>query len=438
MSGTVRAGEREALFSLHGVDVRFGRVPALAGATLSIHAGERVALIGANGSGKSTLLRLLHGLRAACRPALRQPRRAARQAMLFQRPHMLRASVRNNVALALWLPARAGAHARREAAVALGRVGLAELAGRNARTLSGGQQQRLALARAWALQPDVLLLDEPTASLDPTAKREVEALIADAAHGRTLVFASHNLGQVKRLASRVVYLEHGRVLADLPVHDFFNGPLPEEARLFVKGEMRMKMSFNAILAPSALATAGCRAAPGHSAETITMASTTSTEQSGLFAHLLPAFKQASGIDVKVVAVGTGQALDMAGAATPTCCSCTTPRPRRSSSPKASRPSACRSCTTTSCWSGPKSDPAGVQGQGHRRRAEEDRGGQRALRLARRQERHPRGRAPLVERRPAWPRQASPCPTTRRAAATRNAAAAWARRSTSRRRAAPTC
>ena len=103
----------------------------------------------------------------------------------------------------------------------------------------------LALARAWALQPDVLLLDEPTASLDPHAKREVEALIAEFASGTaaamTLVFASHNLGQVKRLASRVVYLEQGRVLADLPVDDFFDGVLLQSAypaaHLFVKGEL---------------------------------------------------------------------------------------------------------------------------------------------------------------------------------------------------------
>ena len=102
------------------------------------------------------------------------------------------------------------------------------------------------MARAWALRPDVLLLDEPTSSLDPHAKREVELLMADlaASHGQagpghpvTMVFSSHNLGQVKRLASRVIYLEHGAVLADLPVHDFFNGPLPDAARLFVKGEM---------------------------------------------------------------------------------------------------------------------------------------------------------------------------------------------------------
>jgi tungstate transport system ATP-binding protein len=227
----------EVLFSLHEIDVHYGRVPALVDATLSIHAGERVALIGANGSGKSTLLRVLHGLVPHASGAFvgSVPLRA--QAMLFQRPHMLRMSVRNNVALALWLHGARWRSAQREATAALGRVGLEALAGRNARTLSGGQQQRLALARAWALKPAVLLLDEPTASLDPTAKRDVETLIADAAHGRTLVFASHNLGQVKRLATRVVYLERGRVLADLPVDDFFNGPLPEEARMFVKGEL---------------------------------------------------------------------------------------------------------------------------------------------------------------------------------------------------------
>jgi tungstate transport system ATP-binding protein len=121
-------------------------------------------------------------------------------------------------------------------------VGLSELAFRNASTLSGGQQQRLALARAWALQPDVLLLDEPTSSLDPHAKREVEALMEEFARdGMTLVFASHNLGQVKRLATRVIYLEQGRVLADLPVQEFFNGPLlartSREADLFLKGEL---------------------------------------------------------------------------------------------------------------------------------------------------------------------------------------------------------
>jgi tungstate transport system ATP-binding protein len=170
------------------------------------------------------------------------------QAMLFQRPHLLRMTVLRNLALGLWLRGTPWGDAKVRALAALERVGLAALAGRHARQLSGGQQQRVALARAWALQPQVLLLDEPTASLDPHAKREVEALIdgfAQQALGApaamTLVFSSHNLGQVKRLASRVIYLEHGRVLADLPVHDFFSAQLLQQqypaAHLFLKGEL---------------------------------------------------------------------------------------------------------------------------------------------------------------------------------------------------------
>lgn len=234
---------------LRQVTVQYGRVVALSDVTLRIAPGERVALVGANGSGKSTLLRVLHGLAApngGAHGAGLQCDAALRQAMLFQRPHMLRTSAQNNVALALWLRGTRWRDARIAALAALQRVGLQDIAAQNARTLSGGQQQRVALARAWALRPDVLLLDEPTASLDPHAKREVEALMADfaashgaagPAHAMTMVFSSHNLGQVKRLASRVIYMEHGRVLADLPVHDFFNGPLPEAARLFVKGEL---------------------------------------------------------------------------------------------------------------------------------------------------------------------------------------------------------
>ena len=225
------------LFELNAVDVSFGQTRALAGCALSIQAGERVALVGANGSGKSTLLRTMHGL---VPPTLGTVFRdtSARQAMLFQRPYMLRASALNNVALGLWLKAVPWKNAQAQALQALARVGLAGVAHRNAKALSGGQQQRLALARAWALQPQVLLLDEPTASLDPAAKREVETLMAEFADaGMTLIFSSHNLGQVKRLASRVIYLEHGRLLADLPTHDFFNGPLPLEAEMFVKGEL---------------------------------------------------------------------------------------------------------------------------------------------------------------------------------------------------------
>jgi tungstate transport system ATP-binding protein len=235
------------VFRLAAASVQFGQpahaVQALAEVTLQIHPGERVALVGSNGCGKSTLLRLMHGL---LQPTVGQVHSAPdlRQAMLFQKPHLMRLSVQANIALGLWLRGTPWRSANTKAFDVLARVGLTGIANRSARQLSGGQQQRVALARAWALSPQVLLLDEPTASLDPHAKREVEALIEAFASGpntMTLIFASHNLGQVKRLASRVIYLEHGRVLADLSVDDFFSGPLLQQqfpaAHLFVKGEL---------------------------------------------------------------------------------------------------------------------------------------------------------------------------------------------------------
>jgi tungstate transport system ATP-binding protein len=231
---------------LHDAGVQFGTgrssVQALCGISMQIAPGERVALVGSNGSGKSTLLRLLHGL---LRPHSGRVQRVPdlRQAMLFQRPYLMRLSVQTNMALGLWLQGAPWSQARERALAALARVGMRELAQRNARMLSLGQQQRVAIARAWTVAPQMLLLDEPTASLDPHAKREVEELIEEFVNlgdAMTLVFASHNLGQVKRLASRVIYLERGRILADLPVQDFFNGTVLSarypQAHSFVKGE----------------------------------------------------------------------------------------------------------------------------------------------------------------------------------------------------------
>ncbi|PIT78145.1 ATP-binding cassette domain-containing protein [Limnohabitans sp. G3-2] len=233
--------------SLSAVSVHLGAQAALTDVSVRIEAGERVALVGANGSGKSTLLRTLHGLVLPTQGQVVQAP-GVRQAMLFQRPHLLRLSALNNVALGLWLDRTRGlawAAAQALALQALERVGLQSVARQNGRQLSGGQQQRLALARAWARQPDVLLLDEPTASLDPHAKREVEALMAEFAcapeRPLTLVWASHNLGQVKRLATRVIYLEFGQVMADMPVADFFNptqlAAHSPAAHVFVQGEL---------------------------------------------------------------------------------------------------------------------------------------------------------------------------------------------------------
>ncbi len=234
--------EPTPLVRLHAAGVAFGAVRALHDVSLTLHRGERLALVGANGSGKTTLLRLLHGLQAASgkveRLPLRPEGRAPVAAMLFQRPFLLSLSVRANVMLALALRGVPRSERASRCARALHAVGLAALALRPARALSGGQQQRLALARAWALTPDILFLDEPTASLDPSAKREIEQLIERvAAAGVTLVMSTHNLGQAKRLAGRVIYLEGGRLVVDLPVHDFFTAALPAEAALFLKGEL---------------------------------------------------------------------------------------------------------------------------------------------------------------------------------------------------------
>lgn len=226
---------------LQQASVHFGQHQALREVNLSVHAGERVALVGANGCGKSTLLRLAHGLLPPSQGQVVRDR-AVRQAMVFQRPHMLRTTALRGVALGIWLQGVPWRAALEQAMQAIVHVGLQDLAHRSARHLSGGQQQRLALARAWALQPHCLMLDEPTSSLDPHAKREVERLLHEwvQASALTLLFSSHNLGQVKRLATRVIYLEAGRVLADLPVADFFEKPLAHthpEAHLFLKGEL---------------------------------------------------------------------------------------------------------------------------------------------------------------------------------------------------------
>jgi tungstate transport system ATP-binding protein len=227
----------DLLIELRGAGVNFGATTALADVDFVLRRGDRVALIGTNGSGKTTLLRLLHG-QIVGRGERRLPLGALSQAMVFQRPFMLRLSVWHNLHIALWLAGVPRDQRQQRAAEALARVGLADQRDRPARVLSGGQQQRLALARAWAVRPQVLFLDEPTASLDPHAKREVEALIGEFAdEGMTLVMSTHNLGQAKRLASRVVYLEGGRLIVDRPTELFFNDALPEAAAQFVKGEL---------------------------------------------------------------------------------------------------------------------------------------------------------------------------------------------------------
>jgi tungstate transport system ATP-binding protein len=207
---------------------------------LTIAPRSRTFVLGPNGSGKSTLLRLLHGLIGPDEGEVTwggETVRPLRQAMVFQRAVLLRRSAAGNVRHALALAGMRGEEAEARTQSAIARVGLAALAHRAARVLSGGEQQRLALARASALEPDVLFLDEPTASLDPPSTRDVEDIVqAIHAGGTTIVMTTHRLAQAKRLADDVIFLDGGRVTECTPAAQFFAQPSSPEGRAFLDGE----------------------------------------------------------------------------------------------------------------------------------------------------------------------------------------------------------
>ena len=206
--------------------------------TLDIEPGPSTIILGANGAGKSVLMRLMHGLLqpTAGRVTWRSDEARRHQAMVFQRPVMLRRSALANVVYPLRFAGVAAAD--KVAMDALAEVGLAHVALRPARVLSGGEQQRLALARAWALHPEVLFLDEPTANLDPGATREIENVIkAFDAAGTKIVMSTHSLGQARRLGDEVIFLHQGRVAERAPIERFFPQPASPEAAAFVKGEL---------------------------------------------------------------------------------------------------------------------------------------------------------------------------------------------------------
>jgi len=209
--------------------------------SVEIEPGPRTIILGSNGAGKSVLMRLCHGLLrpSAGRIAWRGPNEGrGRQAMVFQRPVMLRRSAFSNVLYGLKLAGVSRAERELRAGDVLDAVGLSEVATRPARVLSGGEQQRLALARAWALNPEVLFLDEPTANLDPNATRDVETIISQIRAGGTkIVMTTHNLGQARRLGDEILFLSHGRLVERSPVEQFFRQPASAEAAAFIRGEL---------------------------------------------------------------------------------------------------------------------------------------------------------------------------------------------------------
>lgn len=236
MTGTILPLEVRGLVYVAG-----GR-RLLDGIDFDLAAGSRTVLLGPNGAGKSLILRLCHGLiqptggvvswRGVAGQASRE------QAMVFQKPVLLRRSAAANLEFALSCRGVPRRRRRDLAYRALEETGLGHLARRPARVLSAGEQQRLALARAWALRPQVLFLDEPTANLDPSATRAVEEIIgAIDRSGTKIVLTTHDLGQARRLAQDVMFLHRGRLIESGPADAFFAAPRTPPARAFIAGDL---------------------------------------------------------------------------------------------------------------------------------------------------------------------------------------------------------
>jgi tungstate transport system ATP-binding protein len=211
--------------------------------SFTLEANSLTVILGPNGAGKSLLLRLCHGLLHPTSGTIQWSNKAPSEArrwlaMVFQHPVLLRRSVAANIAYGLRIRGVGWRERKNRVAAALTHTDLSHLADQPARLLSGGEQQRLAIARAWALQPQVLFLDEPTSNLDPAATRAVEDLIQTIHRaGTTLVMTTHDLGQARRLAREVLFLHQGRLLEHTPASEFFIRPKTLEAAAFIEGKL---------------------------------------------------------------------------------------------------------------------------------------------------------------------------------------------------------
>ena len=238
-----RAESRSILpLAFEAVSYEARGVPLLSELGFVLGAGPCSVVLGPNGAGKSLVLRLCDGLLAPSAGRVRwlgpgAACAAQARALVFQRPVLLRRTAAANVDSALRQRGVPAAERARRIERVLSATGLLTLAGRPARRLSGGEQQRLALARAWALEPEVLLLDEPASSLDPAASRALEeAIRAIRDEGTKIVMTTHDLGQAERMADEVLFLHRGRLLEHAPAASFFHEPRSPEAKAFLRAE----------------------------------------------------------------------------------------------------------------------------------------------------------------------------------------------------------
>jgi tungstate transport system ATP-binding protein len=236
------------LYELTGIRQIYNGRKVLDIEELNIHRGEIFGVVGPSGAGKSTLLRLLGFLEKPAGgqlsyggrlcddvwPGLEDRRRVT---MVFQNPHLLQRSVRDNVIYGLKL--RGQNDGRAGVAEMLDKMGLHDFAGVPANTLSGGEAQRVALARALILQPDVLLLDEPTANLDPFNIKLIEAIVRQANREQktSVIMVTHNVFQARRLADRVGLILSGQLVEVAETETFFDNPRQEATAAFVRGDI---------------------------------------------------------------------------------------------------------------------------------------------------------------------------------------------------------
>jgi tungstate transport system ATP-binding protein len=236
-------GEGILPLAFEAVSYEVRGVRLLADVSFVLGAGPCSVILGPNGAGKSIALRLADGLLAPTAGRVRwlgpgAARAAEARALVFQRPVLLRRSAAANLDYALRLRGLPAQERARRTERVLAATGLEGLAGRPARRLSGGEQQRLALARAWALEPEVLLLDEPASALDPAASRALEeAIRAIRAEGTKIVMTTHDLAQAERMADEVLFLHRGRLLEHAPAAEFFHEPRSAEAKAFLRAEV---------------------------------------------------------------------------------------------------------------------------------------------------------------------------------------------------------
>lgn len=239
----------EVIYELSGVRQGYGGREVLHIDHLHVFKGEILALIGPSGAGKSTLLRLLNFLETPAAGVInfkdvpfgaghKMPVNMLRKVTtVFQRPCLLNRSVAANVQYGLRL--RGNRNSNHSVVEALDQVGLQSMARENARTLSGGEAQRVALARALVIEPEVLLLDEPTANLDPYNVGLIEQTIREhnQHQGATVVLVTHNVYQARRLAQRVALLLEGHIVEIDEVESVFESPKDPRTAAFIGGEM---------------------------------------------------------------------------------------------------------------------------------------------------------------------------------------------------------